>query len=383
MVDELVRTPTAAHLLQQPAEHETSGEGLQGTFEHDEPNVTNRCGTCTLRCAGREEHMLTNPRIGLCVSLALAVACSSDFQETVAPARDAGQGGSPARDAAMASGGSSVSDASVGSGGADRDAGGGDEMASRGGAGGRFLLDGAPCAIDPPGTADVDLATVCSLGKIDCTAPLEQLLSGYVCTPGTVPFPSGGFIQLSRKVGCGRETIGWNGGYGGPSYTFEQATGKLIGATVSSDASFGPCNVFRYVAPPPETDGCSSEEEYVCTPGTAVDGGVGPLVGCRGPTNPGCNLCCTYDAAGDTCIERSGTDWYNVTTSAAGPCRVGCAACAACMDRDEQELHTLGYRADCDCTLQYGPDPCFAPGSCGCFCWEFNRLSTLCAGIPR
>jgi hypothetical protein len=114
--------------------------------------------------------------------------------------------------------------------------------------------------------------------------------------------------------------------------------------------------------------------------------------GCRAPDEPGCERCCesstgvqgcevrTWNRVGvsDAQLAASGTvPWYN-GSAAAQEWPEGCQRCAPCLKREEQQLRALGDRPECDCSRPTGVDPCFQPGSCGCYCRDALRLARSC-----
>jgi hypothetical protein len=180
-------------------------------------------------------------------------------------------------------------------------------------------------------SARVDLPTICGLREpFMCKFSAAQLLEGYDCSPDAGAAPGGPeyYKFLFHDVGCGNETVGWNGGYGGPSETFSLGTGQLVGATLSSDTNFGPCNTFSYRAGQTLLE-CPGAVKSVCVPSSSG-----------------------ADAGGE----------------------------AACTDGDIKLLLDLPSRPECDCSRPSGIDPCFGAGSCECWCSLFVPAARACAG---
>jgi hypothetical protein len=215
--------------------------------------------------------------------------------------------------------------------------------AAAGASGGTTATGGAPSGCnydisqpaepDPspiPLGARVDLPVVCELGsRYMCRFSAAQLLEGYECSPDAgVPEPFPFFPAKFHIVGCGNETVGWNGGYGGPSETFSLSTGERVGGTFSKDTNFGPCNTFQYIAGRTHLD-CPDAVRSLCVPSSTL-----------------------RDAGGE----------------------------AACTDAEMARLRSLPSRPECDCSRDPGIDPCFGPGSCDCWCFKFVPAARACAG---
>ncbi len=194
-------------------------------------------------------------------------------------------------------------------------------------------FDGSTAVGSVRAPARVEMATVCSLDSaLDCTKTAAGLLAGYVCGPEDGPPPAiPGAVHPTtfRDVGCGVETVWTQGGYGGPTYTFSLATGDLIGAGLSSDVNFGPCNTFSYFA------------------GTAVE--------CK-------------DARRYICV-------------APGDLAPDAGSFQTCTQSQAIALLNLPERPECDCSVDPGIDPCFGPGSCGCWCQRIVTLKEICPGV--
>ncbi|MCB9752394.1 MAG: hypothetical protein H6713_20770 [Myxococcales bacterium] len=113
---------------------------------------------------------------------------------------------------------------------------------------------------------------------------------------------------------------------------------------------------------------------------------------CREPSEPGCASCCAgerIDEAGETrCMIRTWSGqgepgpqaWYNGGHSTEGACPESCRACDPCTVRLESKARALTPRDDCDCAAPPGPDACFQPNSCGCYC---TRRAELVAACPQ
>jgi len=110
--------------------------------------------------------------------------------------------------------------------------------------------------------------------------------------------------------------------------------------------------------------------------------------GCRDPRIPyndvSCDVCCDQNL--DNCLEYSGDEWYNsIEYFYAQDCPDACPKCASCFSRDEDNLKKLVPPEGCnpaDCeTMDIGVDPCFARGSCECFCETANDLMAKCPQV--
>eukprot|EP00808_Paulinella_micropora_P017443 g8724.t1 len=71
-------------------------------------------------------------------------------------------------------------------------------------------------------------------------------------------------------------------------------------------------------------------------------------------------------------------DSYNLFSFLQQPCDSDCPPCADCLARFEQDLAQLGQRPECDCSREYGVDPCSFFSSCGCYCLRYNSLIERC-----
>lgn len=276
------------------------------------------------------------------VALLLASGCSAtvvDSQSARQREVDASAGGSPASDAGSqsAAGTENGSGGLIGFGGFPS---GGVAGSSGIGAGGQSSVDAAAPACDYDGApshdglfdwARVDMNFICGR-EAGCPKAARERLTGYVCGPADSPPPAVptlyGFYT-HRSVGCGFETISWNGGYGGWTYTFSIATGELVGAKVTSDTNSGPCHTFGLVAG--VTADCKDARQYACAD--------------------------IKDLTGDA------------------------GAFDECTPEREQTLRALPERPDCDCTIPPGVDPCFARDSCGCWCTQLEQLKEKCPGV--
>jgi hypothetical protein len=229
------------------------------------------------------------------------------------------------------------------------------------------------CTVDPQAGAVLELDVFCELFTCESTA--SEWLAGYICANAT---EDTGFGTL-RRVGCGLESISVSTGYEHSAHHYDVVSGALVGAQSSSDAQFGPCDVFGYTAGR-SRDECPDEIVQVCWKPTAPpnDGGVDSRAGCRAPTDPGCGTCCASGAEADSCSVFTGSTWYNYNYTQS-PCRTGCAPCAQCTQRDEELLSALLLeRSDCDCSQDPGVDACFGAGSCDCWCSRYEYLSKAC-----
>ena len=103
------------------------------------------------------------------------------------------------------------------------------------------------------------------------------------------------------------------------------------------------------------------------------------LEGCRGPTDPGCEVCYFPSGDGDCTRESGGTSEYLDYVGLGEPCPAGGPLCASCSYAYERSLRALGERPDCTCGSGDGTAPC-PPNSesCGCYCNAFHRFSRVC-----
>lgn len=107
--------------------------------------------------------------------------------------------------------------------------------------------------------------------------------------------------------------------------------------------------------------------------------------GCRAPTDvykdANCNRCCVQSAS--NCEEHSGVSWYNAIKLLDSIfCPSDCPPCADCSERDETTLRSLTQPENCDCSSGFSTfDPCFAPGSCDCFCATTSSLKAKCPHV--
>jgi hypothetical protein len=62
---------------------------------------------------------------------------------------------------------------------------------------------------------------------------------------------------------------------------------------------------------------------------------------------------------------------------------MGCAACAQCSRREEEQLRALTPRSECDCTRDPGVDPCIHPTGCGCYCETLKYLKESCPEVVQ
>lgn len=157
--------------------------------------------------------------------------------------------------------------------------------------------------------------------------------------------------------------------------------------------------------PKPATDSTAPADEMDNTP-TSSDGveprpshparnSAGTEQLCRSPLEPGCNPCCSEDTEGhwhnrdlvpQFCWFQEGSKTpgpngldpgYSAGHSKTEPCPSDCRRCAKCSLRDEQELKRV--RSECDCSKPIERDPCFAPGSCGCYCSRRKAMEARCS----
>ncbi|MGC4090386.1 MAG: hypothetical protein QM756_21410 [Polyangiaceae bacterium] len=111
------------------------------------------------------------------------------------------------------------------------------------------------------------------------------------------------------------------------------------------------------------------------------------LVGCRSPSEPGCEFCYFAYESG-ICVQRLGasSDDTDATYAGAltiiGPCPTGGPSCASCSKADERHLRTDKPPASCACNGSYGVDPCFTPTSCDCFCFGRDAHLKACPPPP-
>jgi hypothetical protein len=67
------------------------------------------------------------------------------------------------------------------------------------------------------------------------------------CSPTLAPFPFEKPQDIpawvyTRHEGCGHTTFSANGGFGGPTCTYDSTTQELIGASISTDSGFVQCS---------------------------------------------------------------------------------------------------------------------------------------------
>lgn len=113
-----------------------------------------------------------------------------------------------------------------------------------------------------------------------------------------------------------------------------------------------------------------------------------PVDGCRDPRIPyndvSCDVCCDQNLK--DCLEYSGEEWYNsIEYFYSQDCPDACPKCASCFTRDEENLKALVPPEGCNpihCEdMDIGIDPCFARGSCECFCETANELMAKCPQV--
>jgi len=121
-------------------------------------------------------------------------------------------------------------------------------------------------------------------------------------------------------------------------------------------------------------------------PAPPLGAGIAPeaLEGCRGPSDPNCDVCYfpTYD--GNCTRESGGTTEYLDYEGLVGPCPPEGPLCAQCSYRDEQGLRALGDRPECKpCGTNGNTAPCMAGSeSCGCYCNGYNSVRRSCPMPP-
>jgi hypothetical protein len=110
------------------------------------------------------------------------------------------------------------------------------------------------------------------------------------------------------------------------------------------------------------------------------------LEGCRGPSDPGCEVCYWATSEGRSCTRESGGDAAYVDYVALdGPCPADGPRCARCSYDYERTLRALGERPECGCNPETTDTaPCQAgSGSCGCYCNAFGKVSRACPGLDN
>jgi hypothetical protein len=106
------------------------------------------------------------------------------------------------------------------------------------------------------------------------------------------------------------------------------------------------------------------------------------LQGCRAPDEPGCETCYVFHTDG-TCSaystfgRRPDDSGYN-TGILTTDCPTDGARCASCTPEAEAALCRNTPPSDCDCSIDAGIDPCFAPSSCGCYCSAYSADRQAC-----
>ncbi len=219
-------------------------------------------------------------------------------------------------------------------------------------------------------------------------------------------------LTACALAACGKDATGGSASSSGPAAGDDSAAGASNdGGTRNADSATtgGATNGQTGDASAGSSDaGAEGENTSSQLPdGGAIDGGDGPRdaggsappttdaepdsrVGCRSPTQQGCELCC--QPSGADCVLRSWrgegsssdvTPWYNVTAFDNAPCPDSCARCAQCTDRDQRDLEALGSRPECDCSQPPGLDPCFSPAGCACYCERHVALSKACPDLAQ
>lgn len=105
------------------------------------------------------------------------------------------------------------------------------------------------------------------------------------------------------------------------------------------------------------------------------------LEGCRAPNDPGCEMCWISNPDGACSIlsgrARAGELWVYTSGSRETDCPAAGPRCAHCMRNSEASL-CQPERRECNCQLDPGIDPCFAPGSCACYCSIRDEARKAC-----
>jgi hypothetical protein len=107
--------------------------------------------------------------------------------------------------------------------------------------------------------AHIDLASYCA--TFECPyETFQDFMSRYACSP--IDAGQAAYEQ-TWAAGCGLNTVGGMGPFGGSEYVFDATTDALVGAKIGSDTLFGPCNTAQYVAGL-TSDPCASWRLYGC-----------------------------------------------------------------------------------------------------------------------
>jgi len=114
-------------------------------------------------------------------------------------------------------------------------------------------------------TVHQPLECLCSSGSSDCRQD-ESDYERYLCGGADAGVTLGTVV---RWTGCGRVTLGAEGGFGGRALTFDAKTGALVGIEDSSDTIFGACNTGSYAYGTTFDDCDNNERCTLCGAGTA------------------------------------------------------------------------------------------------------------------
>ena len=106
------------------------------------------------------------------------------------------------------------------------------------------------------------------------------------------------------------------------------------------------------------------------------------LAGCRGPGDPGCDVCYWGEPDGRWCTRESGgeTDYIDYVGLDEG-CPVEGPRCAQCSYDAERSLRALGQRPECGCpsgTMDGDTRVCSEADACGCYCNALGKLTRAC-----
>jgi hypothetical protein len=106
------------------------------------------------------------------------------------------------------------------------------------------------------------------------------------------------------------------------------------------------------------------------------------LAGCRGPGDPGCDVCYWGEVDGRWCTRESGgdTDYTDYVGLDEG-CPADGPRCAQCSYDSERSLRSLGERPECGCptgTMDGDTRACSEADTCGCYCNALGKLTRAC-----
>jgi hypothetical protein len=110
------------------------------------------------------------------------------------------------------------------------------------------------------------------------------------------------------------------------------------------------------------------------------------LEGCRGPGDPGCDVCYWPTNDGRLCTRKSGGAIRYIDFVALDePCPVDGPRCAQCNYDEERALRELGERPECGCNLDTeNTAPCPPEsGACGCYCNALSKLRRACPSLDN